>query len=152
MHCGEEGPASNIRISVEELGVERIDHGTRLLDDPELARRVVAERIPLTSCPSSNVGIGIVADLASHPFARQRELGALVTLNSDDPELFHQLDEEYGAVAAAFGYDLAAMEQLALDSIDGTWLDAADRADLGRRFRAEFARLRAARDLAPMAG
>jgi len=73
-HAGEDGPAENIRICVEEGHCERVDHGFRLLDDAELTNRVAAERIPVTVCPPSNVVIAnVVRDVASHPFARQRE-------------------------------------------------------------------------------
>ena len=74
------------RIAIDELGCERIDHGFRLLDDADLTAGIADARIPLTVCPTSNVVIAnVVADVADHPFARQREAGVLVTLNSDDP-------------------------------------------------------------------
>ena len=71
MHCGEDGPVDNIRVAIEALGCERIDHGVALLDDDDLTARVVAERIPLTVCPISNVVLtGTVPSVAAHPFAR----------------------------------------------------------------------------------
>ncbi len=134
-HCGEDGPAENIEIMVE-AGVDRIDHGTRLLDLPDLARRVIDAQIPLTSCPSSNVEIGIVESLESHPFDEQRVAGALVTLNSDDPAFFRfDLADEYERIAAVFGYDHEAMVSIRDNAIDASWLDDTDKAAL----RAEFA-------------
>ncbi len=133
-HCGEDGPASNIGDMVD-AGIDRIDHGTRLLDDPELAAKVVDLGIPLTSCPSSNVEIGIVEKLSEHPFDRQRQAGVRVTLNSDDPAFFSfDLADEYARVAAEFGYGDDDLFQLSLDAIDASWLDDVEKTAL----RAEF--------------
>ncbi len=144
LHAGEDGPAENIRIALEVLGCERIDHGFRLLDDPDLTARIVDEGIPLTVCPSSNVVIAhVVPDVASHPFDRQRRAGVHVTLNSDDPGMM-QLDlaDEYAAVARSFDYDLETMEDLALAGVDASWAQAAEKAALRTRFLADFDALR----------
>ena len=134
-HCGEDGPADNIRHMVE-AGIDRIDHGTRLLEDPELTKRVVDEQIPLTNCPTSNVELSIVDTLADHPFAAQRDAGVLVTLNSDDPAFFQfDLADEYERVSAAFGLDHAAMTSIRDAAITASWLDDSDKAAL----RSDFA-------------
>ena len=145
LHAGEDGPAENIRIAVEVLGCERIDHGFRLLDDPELTARVVDAGIPLTVCPTSNVEIAhVVPDVASHPFDRQRRAGVTVTVNSDDPGMMQfDIGDEYVAVADAFGYDLGTMEDLALAGVDASWASDAEKAGLRSRFLAEFDGLRA---------
>ena len=145
LHAGEDGPAENIRIALDELGCERIDHGFRLLDDAELTARVVESGVPLTVCPSSNVTIAnVVPDVAAHPFARMRELGVRATLNSDDPGMMGiDLADEYVAVQAAYGYDLAAMEDIALDGIEASWLDPSDKVALRARFLEELDVLRA---------
>ena len=81
-HAGEAvgvGP-ENIRIALDQLGVERIDHGVAVAEDPVLAERMVAEAIPLTVCPTSNVVIANrFEDLSEHPFRAMREAGLLVT-------------------------------------------------------------------------
>ncbi len=134
-HCGEDGPAENIAIMVE-AGIDRIDHGTRLLDLPDLTKRVVDERIPLTSCPGSNVEIGVVESLEAHPFVDQRAAGALVTLNSDDPTFFrYDLADEYERMSATFDLDMAEMVAIRDNAIEASWLDETDKAAL----RAEFA-------------
>ncbi|MEM9200619.1 MAG: adenosine deaminase [Actinomycetota bacterium] len=134
-HCGEDGPAENIAVMVE-AGVDRIDHGTRLLDLPELVDRIVEEQIPLTSCPSSNVELEVVASLEEHPFAQQLGAGALVTLNSDDPAFFRfDLADEFARVAAAFDFGFDDMVAIRDRAIDASWLDDIDKASL----RAEFA-------------
>ena len=149
MHAGEDGPAGNIRIAVEELGCERIDHGFRLLDDPSLARTVAERRVPLTVCPISNVVIAnVIADVSEHPIARQREQGVLVTVNSDDPGMMGTtIADDYEAVWRAFGWDLETMEQLGFDAIDASWAPEDEKAALRAAFVAEHARLRAANGL-----
>jgi adenosine deaminase len=149
-HAGEDGPADNIRIAIENLGCERIDHGFRLLDDPQLTETVVERRIPLTVCPTSNVVIAnVVPDVASHPIARQRQLGVLVTVNSDDPGMMgFNIADEYQAVYDAFDWDLETMEQLSLDGITACWAPPEEKEALRARFEADFDALRAKHGLA----
>ncbi len=153
LHAGEDGPAENIRIALDVLGCERIDHGFRLLDDPELTAEVIDRGVPLTVCPTSNVVIAhVVPDVATHPFDEQRRLGVAVTLNSDDPGMMRfDLADEYVAVADAYGYDLDIMEDLSLASIAASWASAPEKAELRARFVAEFDDLRSAADL-PLRG
>jgi adenosine deaminase len=145
MHCGEDGPAENIWVSVEELHCQRIDHGVRLLDDPALTRRVVDERIPLTVCPISNVVLtATVPSVADHPFPLQRAAGVLVTVNSDDPGMSGTtIADDYETVADAFAYDFDTMAQLALDGIEASWAPPDEQRALTDRFRREIAELRA---------
>ena len=150
-HAGEDGPADNIRICVEEGHCERVDHGFRLLDDPDLTKQVAARRIPVTACPTSNVVIAnVVPDVTSHPFSRQREAGVLAMINSDDPAMTRvDLGREYGVVADAYGYDLETMETLSLDSIEATFMDETEKAETRGAFIAEFNSLRSEAGLPP---
>jgi adenosine deaminase len=150
-HAGEDGPADNIAAAYDDLGCERIDHGFRLLDDPELTRRIAEARVPLTACPISNVVIAnVIDDVADHPLARQRAAGVLVTVNSDDPGMMQTtIADDYEAVADRFDYDLTTMEDLALDAIGASWAPAGEQAALRSRFLEEFDALRAQHGLAP---
>ncbi len=87
-HAGEHAGPASIRSVRELCGAERIGHGVRAVEDPELVAELAAEGVPLEVCPSSNVRLGVVPDLASHPFDRLRAAGVTVTVNSDDPPLF----------------------------------------------------------------
>ena len=137
-HAGEAvgvGP-ENIRIALDVLGAERIDHGIAIVDDPELVTRAAAERIPLTVCPTSNIVIANrYATLAEHPLPAMREAGLLVTINTDDPAMMElDLGLEYRRVGEAFDIDLDALVLLARDGIESTWLDESDRAALRTEF------------------
>lgn len=144
IHAGEDGPSENIAIAVHELGCERIDHGFRLLDDPELTTEVVERRIPLTVCPTSNVVIAnVVPDVASHPLDEMRRRGVLATVNSDDPGMMRfDVADEYVAVAGAYGYSLEEMEQISLDGIEASWMSDDDKTSMRLAFLAEFDSLR----------
>jgi len=145
MHAGEDGPCENIAISLDVLGCERIDHGVRLIDDPQLMARVARERIPLTVCPISNVVLtATVPDVASHPFAAQRAAGVLVTINSDDPGMSATtIADDYQQIAEAFGYNFATMADIALDGIEASWAPPEEKRALRARFEAEIAALSA---------
>jgi adenosine deaminase len=87
-HAGEEGPPRYVWEALDILGVARIDHGVRSMEDEPLVGRLARERIPLTVCPLSNVRLRVVDDLAHHPLRRMMDKGLMVTVNSDDPAYF----------------------------------------------------------------
>jgi adenosine deaminase len=148
MHLGEEGPASDIRAGLDELGVERIDHGFSLVDDPALLARVAEERIGVTACPTSNHRIGLIEHLGDHPLLQLRDAGVLVTVNSDNAAMFDiDLADEFTNVRDAFGCSLAELEDLCLASVDACFADDATRASLRAGFVAEMERLRAERGM-----
>ncbi|MDX2466721.1 MAG: adenosine deaminase, partial [Acidimicrobiia bacterium] len=87
-HAGEEGPPEYVWGALDVLNVERIDHGVRALEDPELVQRLVDDQVPLTVCPLSNIKLGGFARMEEHPLAKMLDLGLKVTINSDDPAYF----------------------------------------------------------------
>jgi adenosine deaminase len=143
-HAGEDGPADNIRIAIEQLGVERVDHGFRLLDDPDLTTRVVEEGIAMTSCPLSNVLIArVVPDVAHHPFMEQRRRGVRATINSDDPGMTRtDVTDDFLAVHRELGADLDELECTVLDAIDASFAPDSEKAAMRKEFTEEFAALR----------
>jgi adenosine deaminase len=131
-HQGENSPAGAIAACIDVLGVERIDHGLSILEDPGLVSRVAAARIPLTVCPTSNVRIANAFErLEDHVYPQMRARGLLATLNTDDPALTDlDLAMEYRSVAAAFGWGWDEMVAIALDGVDACWLDDTAKAAL----------------------
>ena len=85
---GRKGPPEYIRQALDLLHVRRIDHGVRCIEDARLVERLVAEQVPLTVCPLSNVKLRVFPTLADHPLAADARRGLLVTINSDDPAYF----------------------------------------------------------------
>jgi adenosine deaminase len=143
MHLGEEGPADDIRIGLDVVGVERVDHGFSVMDDSALVRDVRERHIPFTVCPTSNMMIGLVPTLESHPVIAMRDAGILTTLNSDNAAMFGiDLADEYERVARAFELSIDDLEAFSLASLDASWLDPASRTSMRTNFEAEFARLR----------
>jgi adenosine deaminase len=122
-HAGEEGPAAYVRQAVELLGVDRIDHGIRVLDDPQLTRELAAAGIPFTVCPISNVKLRAVESLAAHPLPQLLAAGLTVTLNSDDPAYFESsAADNYRQCAQAFELDPVALAGLAADSLRAAFI------------------------------
>jgi adenosine deaminase len=147
-HQGEETPPTHIRLGLDVLGSERIDHGLSSLQDPDLTRRLADARIPLTVCPNSNVVIAnAVPRLELHPFRRMREAGLLATLNTDDPALTDMdLGREYQSCMEAFDYRWPDMVEIALDGVEATWLDDTGKRALRQRIEREAAGLAAELD------
>ncbi|MFE9824886.1 adenosine deaminase [Streptomyces sp. NPDC005791] len=123
-HAGEEGPPEYIREALDVLGVERIDHGLRCMEDPELVDRLVSERIPLTLCPLSNVRLRAVDVLEQHPLRSMMDAGLLCTVNSDDPAYFGgYVGDTFQAVHEALGLDREQLRTLARNSFEAAFLD-----------------------------
>ncbi|MFO1057719.1 MAG: adenosine deaminase [Dongiaceae bacterium] len=128
-HAGEEGPPDYVWQAIDLLGVDRIDHGNRALEDPALVRRLARDRIPLTVCPLSNLKLCVVASLARHPLARMLEAGLMVTLNSDDPAYFGgYLEENYRAVGEALHLPPATLAGIARNGFEASFLEPAAKA------------------------
>ncbi|MFJ3229817.1 adenosine deaminase [Streptomyces sp. NPDC086787] len=135
-HAGEEGPPAYITEALDVLGVERVDHGLRCLEDPALVERLVRDRIPLTLCPLSNVRLRAVDALTEHPLRRMMEAGLLCTVNSDDPAYFGgYVADNYHAVRAALGLTKEQMRELARNSFLASFL--ADDEERRARYLAE---------------
>jgi adenosine deaminase len=123
-HAGEEGPPAYISGALDTLGVERIDHGVRCIEDPDLVSRLASERVPLTVCPFSNVALEVVDALEAHPLPVMVEAGLMVTINSDDPAYFGgYVGDNYVGVAEALGLDEKGLAELARNSISASFLD-----------------------------
>ncbi|WP_431967990.1 adenosine deaminase [Actinacidiphila sp. bgisy160] len=135
-HAGEEGPPAYVWEALDVLGVDRIDHGIRSMEDPDLVARLARDQVPLTVCPLSNVRLRCVATLADHPLPAMLAAGLLVTVNSDDPAYFGgYVGDTFDAVAAALPLDEDALRRLARNSFLAAFLD--DEEELRARYLAE---------------
>jgi adenosine deaminase len=123
-HAGEEGPPSYIREALDRLGVSRIDHGVRCLEDPTVVEELVARRIPLTVCPLSNVKLRVFKSIKDHNLRELLRRGIVATINSDDPAYFG------GYIVDNFlALDLTEDEvrQLARNSFEASFLSAEEK-------------------------
>ena len=135
-HAGEEGPPAYVWSALDRLGVERVDHGIRSLEDPSLVARLRAEQVPLTVCPLSNVALRCVPDLAAHPLRRMLDAGLAATVNSDDPAYFGgYAHDNLTAVSRALDLTAEHRRRLAEHSFRASFLPEADK----RRHLAEVA-------------
>jgi adenosine deaminase len=123
-HAGEEGPPDYIWQALDVLGVERVDHGVRCLGDSRLVERLVADQMPLTVCPLSNLKLRVIDTIDHHPLARMLDHGLRATVNSDDPAYFGgYVAQNFAAVASALPLSTDALVQLARNSFQASFLD-----------------------------
>jgi adenosine deaminase len=122
-HAGEEGPPEYVHQALDVLGVERIDHGVRSLEDEGLTARLRDQKIPLTVCPLSNVALKVVDHISDHPLPRMIEAGLVVTVNSDDPAYFGGYLGANYQVLVDLGFDRYDLVAIAANSIESSFLD-----------------------------
>ncbi|MEO8115289.1 MAG: adenosine deaminase [Phenylobacterium sp.] len=122
-HAGEEGPPAYVWEALDVLGVDRIDHGNRSLEDLALVKRLAAMGMTLTVCPLSNLKLCVVPSLDLHPLKRMLDLGLKATVNSDDPAYFGgYLGENWTQVARCLGLSREDLVTLARNSFTGSFL------------------------------
>jgi adenosine deaminase len=127
-HAGEEGPPAYVWAALDSLGVERVDHGIRSLEDPALVARLREEQVPLTVCPLSNVALRCVDRIEAHPLGRMLDAGLAATVNSDDPAYFGgYLHDNTVAVTRGLGLSAAQRRRLAENSFRASFLPDADK-------------------------
>ncbi len=122
-HAGEEGPAGYISDSLSLLKVSRIDHGVRCVEDPALVEQLIADRIPLTVCPLSNIKLRVFDTMAQHNIVELLRRGLCVTMNSDDPAYFGgYMTDNFLAVAAAHPMSTREIAQFTYNAIDASFI------------------------------
>lgn len=125
-HAGEEGPPEYIHEALDMLKIDRLDHGNRSLEDAALVERLAEEGMTLTVCPLSNLKLCVVSDMEDHPIKRMLSSDLKATVNSDDPAYFGgYVNDNFRAIINALDLTGAEIKRLALNSIDGSFLDEA---------------------------
>jgi adenosine deaminase len=123
-HAGEEGPPAYIYSALDVLNVERIDHGVRCLEDPELVQRLVREQVPLTVCPLSNIKLRVFDVMGGHNLRELLDAGLVATVNSDDPAYFGgYMNANFVAAFEALELDASHAKQLARNSFTAAFLE-----------------------------
>ena len=122
VHAGESSGAGAVRDAVELLGADRIDHGVRAIEDDSVVELLVERRVPLAVCPSSNLTLGLYAQLSEHPIERLRQRGVTVCVNTDDPALLGiDLVGEYQRCIDTFAWGDDVVRDIARGSIDASF-------------------------------
>ncbi len=136
-HAGETMGATSVRSAIEDLQADRIGHGVRAIEDPEVLLMLRDRNIPLEINPTSNVCLHVYRRAAEHPFPHLDRMGLTVTVNSDDPPLFNTtLEQEYALLAAEFGYDADNLARIARNAFMICGLPEAQKSELLAEFDA----------------
>jgi adenosine deaminase len=118
-----------VREALIEIGVDRIDHGNRSMEDAGLIQILKDTQTPLTNCPLSNLSLCVIKDLKESPVKAQLEAGLMVTVNSDDPAYFGgYIGRNYEKTAEALGLSDAQIVTLARNSFTASFLPEAAKA------------------------
>jgi adenosine deaminase len=136
-HAGESSGPDGVRQAIDLLGAERIDHGVRAVEDPTLVADLAQRQVPLDICPTSNVVLGIVPDVADHPVDALRRQGVRISLNTDDPLLYGvDVAGEYDLCARTFGWSRTDVVAMARTSIESCFAAEGRRRELLRELEA----------------
>jgi adenosine deaminase len=142
-HAGEADGPESIRDAVEKLGVERIGHGIRALEDGAVVELLASRGIPLEICPTSNRLTGVAPAEHPHPFVALDRRGCAVTIDCDDPAIFDtSIAREYALVESLAG--AAALERFVRNAVDATFADAQVKRTMEAEVAGAVAELRAA--------
>lgn len=134
-HAGEWRGPQSVRDALA-LGVTRIGHGIRAVEDPALLRELAERGVTLEICPGSNVALGVVPSWKAHPIARLADAGVRVTVSTDDPAFFHtSLSREYQRLADTFGWAEDEFRQMNLWAVDAAFCDEATKIRLRKELQ-----------------
>ena len=130
-HAGESSGPEGVRDALDVLGVRRIDHGVRAIEDPALVERLARDGVTLNVCPTPNVALGLYPGLDDHPLGALIAAGVPVTLGSDDACVYDiTLAGELTAMGGRLGWTLADVERITRQAIDVAFCDDARKAEL----------------------
>jgi adenosine deaminase len=147
-HAGEAAGPQSIWEAIEFLKVERIGHGVTAREDPKLIDYLKKKQIGIEMNPISNVRTGVVKSIEDHPIREFYDNGLLVTVNSDDPSLFHtNLNNEYIQIHKHLGFTIPELFQLSMNGITTAFIDEEKRKELRTSFSLEYNRIMSIVDL-----
>jgi adenosine deaminase len=130
-HSGELLGPEHVRQTMEHLQPNRLGHGVRSAENPEMLGRIVDAGVALEVCPASNVALGVYPTMAEVPLKALIRSGARIALGADDPLLFGpRLAEQYEAARNVHGLDDATLADLAAGSIEASCAPTATKQQL----------------------
>ncbi|WP_027487706.1 adenosine deaminase [Allorhizobium undicola] len=135
IHAGELCGTFSVADALDHVQPSRIGHGVRAVEDEDLLRRLAQEGVVLEVCPASNIALKVFPDYESHALPALVKAGVKVCINSDDPPFFHtSLAKDY-ALAAAMGFDDAAINRMTETALEAAFVDEDSRSALLARFK-----------------
>ena len=141
-HAGETVGPESVWGAIQTLGAERIGHGVRSIEDPHLIAYLQEQQIPLEVCPTSNICLGVYADMSNHPFPHLYRAGIPISVNSDDPPLFSTtLNHEVGLLFNTFSFDIDTANDILLNGVRHSFLPPAEKQAMKAAFQQEMAQL-----------
>ncbi|MEM7317653.1 MAG: adenosine deaminase [Pseudomonadota bacterium] len=133
-HAGEFGGPDSVRDAVRDLRVDRVGHGVRAIEDPDVMRELADRKTVLEVCPGSNVVLGLYDGFRAHPIAKLRDAGIPVTVSTDDPPFFHTtMTREYTMLAEAFDWGPAEFAELNSVALAAAFCDETTRERVRKR-------------------
>ena len=136
-HAGEWGGPESIRDALRDLGVERIGHGVRAIEDLALVDELAERGTVLEVCPGSNIALGVFPTWRRHPIHELDRRGVKVTVSTDDPPFFHTtMEREYAELHRAFDWDDGQFRRLNRIALDAAFCDADTKARIGKKLEA----------------
>jgi len=137
-HAGEAAGPESIWGAVNELRVDRVGHATRAIEDEALLDELKERRVGLELCPLSNVCTGVIPSVGAHPIRTLLNKGLLVSVNSDDPAMFHNpLWEEFYTLHNELNFSRDEIFALTLSAIESSWLQPDDKDELKKAIVAD---------------
>ena len=139
IHAGEWGSAENVSEAILYLGADRIGHGVRVLEDPDITLLARDRQIPFEVCVTSNYQSGVFTSLTSHPLPRMLAHGLNITINTDDPSISQiTLSHEYRTVCEDMDLELDTLRERVLSAAQASFLPENEKAALVAQINAEF--------------
>jgi adenosine deaminase len=139
IHAGEWGGPENVLDAMMYLNAERIGHGVRVLEDPQVAIMARDRGIPFEVCVTSNYQSGVIPSLTVHPLPRMLSLGLNATIHTDDPSISQiTLSDEYRLVCEDLRFSLATLRERVLAAAQAAFLPEAEKGELVQALQEEF--------------
>ena len=136
IHAGEFKNAESVKEAIENLNVTRIGHGVRAIENMEIVKQIVKEKIVLEVCVSSNVELGIYQNFKQHPIQELVKQGVRVCINSDDPPFFDTaLKKEYEIAKKYLGFNDTMLKQCTKTAIEAAFVDEKTKKFLMKKIR-----------------
>lgn len=128
-HAGEFDGAHRVREAIEQLGVTRVQHGVRAIEDPAVVRLAAERGVTFDVCPLSNIGLKVFPSMAEHPIRRLMAGGVRCTVSTDDPLCFgNTVNDEYLALAEGLGFTRQELARVARNGFEVALLTAEQKA------------------------